>query len=85
MSLGLMWTQYSINIFIYAYRSDQYRNAYWDILVIVFPCLPKLLENWKKMFPKKDEYELARKSEVQTKETAIVDSNPSHLGSQSSR
>ena len=54
-----MWTQYSINFFIYAYRSEQYRNAYWDILVILFPCLPNLLEKWNKTFPKKQEYMLA--------------------------
>ena len=39
---GLTWIQYSINIFIYAYRSEQYRAAYWDVLVIIFPCIPKI-------------------------------------------
>ena len=36
---GLMWSQYSINIFIYAYRSDQYRGAYWDVIVSICPYL----------------------------------------------
>ena len=37
-----MWSQYSINIFIYAYRSDQYRGAYWDLLVKICPYLETL-------------------------------------------
>jgi len=40
-----MWSQYSINIFIYAYRSDQYRGAYWDLLVRICPYLETLRQN----------------------------------------
>ena len=45
--IGLTMSQYSINIFIYAYRSEQYRSAYWDIILLIFPCLPKLKEEWQ--------------------------------------
>ena len=48
-----MFTQYSLNIFIYAYRSEQYRAAYWDLLVVIFPCLPKLMEELGKQCRKK--------------------------------
>ncbi len=39
--LGLMWTQYSLNFFIYAYMSEQYRSAYWDLLAVIFPFIPE--------------------------------------------
>ena len=59
--LGLMATQYSLNIFIYAYRSKEYRAAYWDFLVRIFPCLPQLKEDLGKRCGKKyrkDELEM---------------------------
>ena len=37
--LSLVMCQYTINIFIYTYRSVQYRKAYLDLLVLIFPCL----------------------------------------------
>lgn len=40
--LSLMMCQYTINIFIYTYRSVQYRKAYLDLLIVFFPCLSKL-------------------------------------------
>ena len=42
ISLSLLWIQFSLNIFIYAYRSEQYRSAYWDLLVMIFPFLSDL-------------------------------------------
>ena len=33
--------QFCVNFFVYFYRSEAYRRAYWDILVIPFPCLEK--------------------------------------------
>ena len=48
IDLGLTFSQYSINIFIYAYRSEQYRADYWDVLVIILPCLPKVKDKLKK-------------------------------------
>ena len=39
--LGLMWTQYSLNFFVYAYMSEQYRSAYRDFLSVIFPCIPQ--------------------------------------------
>ena len=45
--IGFMYLQYSLNFFIYAYRSTQYRAAYRDFLVRVLPCLEKLGRNWK--------------------------------------
>ena len=55
--LGLMVTQYGLNIFIYAYRSKEYRAAYWDFLVKIFPCLPKLKADLGKRCGKKDSNE----------------------------
>ena len=45
--IGFMYLQYSLNIFIYAYRSTQYRAAYRDFLVTIIPSLEKLGNNWK--------------------------------------
>ena len=36
-----IFVQYCINFFVYAYRSKQYRKAYWDLLVAIFPFLKK--------------------------------------------
>ena len=36
--------QYCINFFVYAYRSKQYRAAYWDVLAAIFPSLAKRKE-----------------------------------------
>ena len=33
--------QYCINFFVYAYHSKQYRKAYWDLLVAIFPFLTR--------------------------------------------
>ena len=33
--------QFSVNFFVYFYRSEAYRKAYWDILVVLFPCLER--------------------------------------------
>ena len=44
--IGFMYLQYSLNIFIYAYRSTQYRAAYRDFIVRIFPCLEKLGNSW---------------------------------------
>ena len=43
--VSIMWCQYGINFFIYAYRSKQYRAAYWDLIVLVLPCLGRY--RWK--------------------------------------
>ena len=43
--ISIMWCQYGINFFIYACRSKQYRAAYWDLLVLICPCLIKYREN----------------------------------------
>ena len=48
-----MATQYGLNVFIYAYRSKEYRAAYWDFLVRIFPCLPKLKADLGKRCGKK--------------------------------
>jgi hypothetical protein len=53
VSLSLLWFQFSINIFIYAYRSERYRAAYWKLLVLIFPCIRKLNVNWRKHASKK--------------------------------
>ena len=42
ISLSLLWIQFSLSIFIYAYRSEQYRFANWDLLVLKFPFLSDL-------------------------------------------
>ena len=34
---SLMLCQYSVNVFIYAYHSEQYRAAYLDILLLIIP------------------------------------------------
>ena len=39
ISLCLLWIQFSLNNFIYAYRSEKYRSAYWDLIVLMFPFL----------------------------------------------
>ena len=41
ISLCLLWIQFSLNNFIYAYRSEKYRSAYWDLIVLMFPFLKK--------------------------------------------
>ena len=46
--ISFMLCQYSLNFFIYAYRSKQYADAYWDVLILVFPCLPNLRDRWEK-------------------------------------
>ena len=48
ISLSLLWIQFSLNIFIYAYRSEQYRSAYWDLLVLMFPFLSDLKKKCQK-------------------------------------
>ena len=48
ISLSLLWFQFSINIFIYAYRSEKYRLAYWDLMVLIFPFLVRIEEKWQK-------------------------------------
>ena len=37
ISLSLLWFQFSINIFVYAYRSKRYRSAYEDLVALIFP------------------------------------------------
>ena len=39
ISLCLLWIQFSLNNFIYAYRSEKYRSAYRDLIVLMFPFL----------------------------------------------
>ena len=76
---GFMWSQYSINIFIYAYRSEQYRSAYWDIIVLLFPCLPKLKKQWeyyRKTNMQRDKTKTTTQT-APTKETAVMCTNPS--------
>ena len=41
VSLCLLWIQFSLNNFIYAYRSEKYRSAYWDLIVLIFPFVKK--------------------------------------------
>ena len=41
LSLCLLWIQFSLNNFIYAYRSEKYRSGYWDVIVLMFPFLKK--------------------------------------------
>ena len=41
ISLCLLWIQFSLNNFIYAYRSEKYRSAYWDLIVLIFPFLKR--------------------------------------------
>ena len=38
VALSFVWIQFSINVFIYAFRSERYRSAYMDIVVLIFPC-----------------------------------------------
>ena len=38
VALSFVWIQFSINVFIYAFRSEKYRCAYMDIIVLIFPC-----------------------------------------------
>ena len=45
--IGIMWCQYGINFFIYAYRSRQYRAAYWDLIILVCPCLRKYKQQFR--------------------------------------
>ena len=39
--ISLMLSQYIVNFIVYAYRSEQYRSAYWDVLIIICPKLKK--------------------------------------------
>jgi hypothetical protein len=45
--ISLMLAQYSANFFIYSYNCKQYRLAYWDVLLLVFPCLSKTRDRWE--------------------------------------
>ena len=40
--------QFGVNFFVYFYRSEAYRKAYWDIIVLIFPCI-EMNENVKKL------------------------------------
>ena len=40
--VSVMFSQYIINFFLYAFRCPQYRSAYWDILVLICPKLSTL-------------------------------------------
>ena len=33
--------QFCVNFFVYFYRSKAYRKAYWDIIVLILPCIEK--------------------------------------------
>ena len=33
--------QFCVNFFVYFYRSKAYRKAYWDLLVVVLPCIER--------------------------------------------
>ena len=46
--VSLMWCQFSINVLIYAYRSEQYRASYWDVLILIFPFLLNFRKKIKK-------------------------------------
>lgn len=41
LSLCLLWIQFSLNNFIYAYRSEKYRWAYRDLILLICPFLKK--------------------------------------------
>ena len=41
LSLCLLWIQFSLNNFIYAYRSEKYRWAYRDLIILICPFLKK--------------------------------------------
>ena len=79
LSLCLLWFQFSINIFIYAYRSEHYRAAYWDMLVLIFPCLLKLREKGTRnllasMFPCfQNHVEKEKMDQLRTKENQTID------------
>lgn len=45
--ISIMWCQYGINFFIYAYRSRQYRAAYWDFFILIFPCFGRYKQKLK--------------------------------------
>ena len=42
VALSFVWIQFTLNIFIYAYRSEKYRNAYRDVLALMLPCISTL-------------------------------------------
>ena len=46
--ISLMLCQYILNFFIYAYRCRQYEDAYWDVLILIFPWLLKVRTKWQK-------------------------------------
>ena len=77
--LSLMWCQYGINFFIYAYRSRQYRAAYWDLIVLVCPCMRRYKEKFrigdgKTVFSTTNEKSKNSKSGIPLK--SISSSNP---------
>jgi hypothetical protein len=47
VAISLMLGQYSINFFIYSYHCKQYRLEYWDVILLVCPCLSKFKDKWE--------------------------------------
>ena len=39
VALTFVWIQFAMNMLIYAYRSEKYRAAYWDVLILILPCM----------------------------------------------
>ena len=40
--ISVMFSQYIINFLLYAFRCEQYRSAYWDVLVLMCPKLSEI-------------------------------------------
>jgi hypothetical protein len=72
ISLSLLWFQFSINNFVYAYRSKRYRSAYADVVALIFPVHRKHGENSQSQPPNKIET-----TNVVTTQTATTNDNKS--------
>ena len=44
VALTFVWIQFAMNMVIYAYRSEKYRAAYWDVLILICPCMKTVYE-----------------------------------------
>ena len=74
--LSLMMCQYTINIFIYTYRSVNYRKAYLDLLNVFFPCHGKR-KTVKYLLPSEHKTKSKEATSLPQPETKRIKSNPS--------